>query len=112
MRQSRRPLYALGLLAIISLTGCQSPTDPDDTPDVDDFLVATVTPGTASAEAPTDGRTYRVVRGNNQPDDILAYDWKTTFSIAVLLNEQADDDDYEPLDTVSVRLLTSTTTVS
>jgi hypothetical protein len=95
MRQTRRSLYSLlALFAILSLAGCQSPTDADDTPDVDDFLVTTVTPSTATADASTDGRTYRVVRGNNQPDDILTYDWKTSFTISVLLNDKADDDDY------------------
>jgi hypothetical protein len=95
MRQTRRSLYSLlALFAILSLTGCQSPTDADDTPDVDDFLITTVSPSTATADRSTDGRTYRVVRGNNQPDEILTYDWKTSFTVSVLLNDKADDDDY------------------
>ncbi len=87
---------------------CQSPTDPDDTPSVDDFLVATISPSPATGDQATDGRTYRVVRGNNQPDDILAYDWKTTFSVSVTLNDKADDDDYL---TFPVDLTAATVTV-
>jgi hypothetical protein len=83
------------LLPVVAVTaGCQSPTDPDDTPSVDDFLVASVSPSPTTGNQSTDGRTYRVVRGNNQPDDILPYDWKTSFSVSVTLNEKADDDDY------------------
>ena len=39
------------------------------------------------------GKTYRIVRGNNQPDDILRYDWKARFTVNLTLNDQADDDD-------------------
>jgi hypothetical protein len=95
MHRECRKFAAVVLITLgIGAAGCQSPTDPDDTPAVDDFLVATVSPNTATADSSTDGRTYRVVRGNNQPDDILPYDWKTTFAITVTLNDKADDDDY------------------
>ena len=93
-RECRKSAVVLLIALGISAAACQSPTDPDDTPAVDDFLVVTITPGTASADPATDGRTYRVVRGNNQPDDILPYDWKTAFTITVTLNDRADDDDY------------------
>jgi hypothetical protein len=36
---------------------------------------------------------HRVVRGNNQPDDILTYDWKTNFTINLQFNDAADDKD-------------------
>jgi hypothetical protein len=75
------------------LSGCQSPTDPDETVDVDDFLEISVAPNPALADAATDGKTYRVVRGNNQPDDILPFDWKTTFTLTLTLNSKADDED-------------------
>jgi multisubunit Na+/H+ antiporter MnhF subunit len=100
----RRTNEALGAVLLLGLTtmlaGCQSPTEPDDVIAVDDFVEASVTPDPAEASTST-GRTYRVVRGNNQPDDILEYDWKTTFTIAILVNETANDDDLDlafPLD--------------
>jgi hypothetical protein len=89
-----RALLLLLVAATSVSTGCQSPTSADDTPDVDDILEVSISPDPASADASNDGRTYRVVRGNNQADEILAFDWKTTFSINLRLNDQADDDDY------------------
>ena len=89
-----------GLLLLMAMAGspfvlaCQSPTDPDDTPSVDDFLETSVNPNPAIAGESGDGRTYRVVRGNNQPDEILRYDWKTSFSVTARLNDKADDEDY------------------
>lgn len=93
------------LLFVPLMLACQSPTDPDDTLDVDDILDLSVAPNPAVAAAATDGRTYRVVRGNNQPDEILAYDWFTTFTITATLNEQANDEDADlefPVDLTSV----------
>lgn len=93
--EARCLFVACVVIALAAASGCQSPTDPDDTPSVDDFLVATVSPNPpVTAAASPDNRTYRVVRGNNQPDEILPYDWKTSFTVSILLNEQADDDDY------------------
>ena len=91
------------LVAGSALYGCQSPTDPDDVIGVDDFVEASVNPDPAMADSST-GRTYRVVRGNNQPDDILEYDWKTTFTVTVRVNDRAADEDLElefPLDITS-----------
>jgi hypothetical protein len=89
-----RGMYCLALAASVALlAGCQSPTDPDETVDVDDFLEIAVTPNPAIADASTDGKTYRVVRGNNQPDDILPFDWKTAFTLSLTLNSKADDKD-------------------
>ena len=88
-----RVARAVVIAALPLLTACQSPTDPDDTVDVDDFLEISVTPDPALADAATDGKTYRVVRGNNQPDEILPYDWKTTFTLSLLMNSKADDED-------------------
>jgi hypothetical protein len=81
------------VVSMLSIAGCQSPTDPDETLEVDDFLEVSATPNPTSATESTDGRTYRVVRGNNQPDDILVFDWKTAFTVMATLNSQADDDD-------------------
>jgi hypothetical protein len=73
-------------------SACQSPSSADDALDIDDILVVTA-PTTTTADASSDGKTYRVVRGNNQPDDILTYDWKSTFTIGLQFNDAADDDD-------------------
>ena len=41
------------------------------------------------------GKTYRVVRGNNQPDDILEYDWKVSFAVNVRLNSNSTSEDID-----------------
>jgi hypothetical protein len=84
-------LVAFGA-AIASAGGCQSPSTADDAIDIDDILVVTA-PSTATADASNDGKTYRVVRGNNQPDDILMYDWRSNFTINLQFNDAADDKD-------------------
>lgn len=81
------------VLMVPLLAGCQSPTDPDETLEVDDFLAVTANPDPTTASESTDGRTYRIVRGNNQPDDVLAFDWKTALTVTATLNSRADDDD-------------------
>jgi hypothetical protein len=83
------------LLAALAASGCQSPTDPSDQLGVDDVIDVVATPDPITADADTGGRTYRVVRGNNQPDDILAYDWHAIFSASLTFNSQATDDDVD-----------------
>ena len=98
---------AVALVASLPwLSACQSPTSPDDDLDVDDFLEITVSPNPAIADAATDGKTYRVVRGNNQPDEILPFDWKTSFTLFLTLNGRADDKDVLkfPVDLTTVQL--------
>jgi hypothetical protein len=89
MRRSLTALLAVLLIAP-AVAGCQSPSNADDAINYDDLVDSTFNPNPLTADQ-SDGRTYRVVRGNNQPDDILAYDWKTAFSIAVSLNSNATD---------------------
>lgn len=93
MISARVGLVCLMLTTAPWLTGCQSPTDPDETVDVDDVLSVTASPDPTTASEANDGRTYRVVRGNNQPDDVLAFDWKAATTITATLNSNADDDD-------------------
>jgi len=93
MTHSVRRIFVGFVVSVLAVAGCQSPTDPDETLEVDDFLEVNATPNPTTAIESTDGRTYRVVRGNNQPDDILVFDWKTAFTITATLNSQADDDD-------------------
>lgn len=82
------------VIALVS-SGCQSPTDPDDVVDYDEVLDATATPEPILADTATGGRTYRVVRGNNQPDDILPYDWHAVFTTTLTFNSQANDNDVD-----------------
>ena len=92
------------LLSSLVFAACQSPTSADDTLDVDDFVITSVSPPRASA-SPSSGRTYRVVRGNNQPDEVLEYDWVTSFSITVTLNGNATSKDIDltfPVDITAV----------
>lgn len=97
MRQSARRVYLpmLFAAAALSLWGCQSPTESSDTIEVDDFVDSSVSPSTATAVESTDGRTYRIVRGNNQPDDILAFQYKTAFRLSITVNSNAADDDVD-----------------
>ena len=90
----------IGVLALLLTSGafvvaCQSPTKSTETYDVDDFLDAAASPDPAPAAVCTDGKTYRVVRGNNQPDDILAYDWITRFSVTLTFNSNATSKDVD-----------------
>lgn len=102
----RRSPLILAVACCAVVTACQSPTDPEDTVDVDDILEVSASPDPTSAEASTDGRTYRVVRGNNQPDEILLFDWKTSFSVMARFTDQADDDEYLtfPIDLTSATI--------
>jgi len=84
-------LLAFGI-ATVWAGACQSPTSSDNSFDIDDILAVSA-PGTGTADVSSDGRTYRVIRGNNQPDDILTFDWKTTFTISLQFNDAADDKD-------------------
>jgi hypothetical protein len=82
------------MAAALLLSACQSPTNPDDTIGVDDFVDGSVSPDPVNATESIDGKSYRVPR-NNQPDDVLLYDWKATFGVTVRLNSKADDKDLD-----------------
>jgi hypothetical protein len=84
----------LSVLAALGGSACQSPSDTDSTLKVDDFVDAAATPDPTTAVAST-GKTYRVVRGNNQPDDILEYDWRASFSVSITINSNASDEDVD-----------------
>ena len=93
MTSSRRMPWAF--LAVVLLVGCQNPTNPDDVVDFDEVVDVTFSPDPIIADTATSGRTYRMVRGNNQPDDILPYDWHAVFSTTFTFNSKADDDDVD-----------------
>ncbi|HEU4686974.1 MAG TPA: hypothetical protein VFS23_01360, partial [Vicinamibacterales bacterium] len=76
-------------LATLAIAGCQSPTDPSDVVRYDEVVDVTAAPDPIVADTTTGGRTYRIVRGNNQPDEILPYDWHAVFSATVSFNNNA-----------------------
>lgn len=89
-------LRHLSLLAFVTtLSGCQSPTDPSDTVGYDDAIDVTTTPNPISADASATGKTYRIVRGNNQPDEIVSYDWHAVFTSTISFNSVANDEDVD-----------------
>jgi hypothetical protein len=93
---------ALLLAALAVSSACQSPTDASDTLNVDDFVDATVSPNPAIATTDTGGKTYRVVRGNNQPDDVLPYQYTAVFSVTTSINSNATSKSVELTFPVSV----------
>jgi hypothetical protein len=92
-----QPVLRVGtavLSAAVMFAACQSPTDPDDTIGVDDFVESTVSPDPVNANESTDGKTYRVPR-NNDTDEIRLYDWKASFTVTVRLNNEASNGDLD-----------------
>ncbi len=81
---------AFTIAALIASLACQSTTSADAALNTDDFVDASVSPSIATA-SPSTGRTYRVVRGNNQPDEVLPYQYTTTFTITTTINSNAND---------------------
>lgn len=109
MTRLTAPVRAAVLFSALAAVGCQKPTDPSDTVRFDEAVDIAANPDPIVADNQTGGRTYRVVRGNNQPDDILAYDWHTVFSASISLNSNADDDDLD-ID-YPVRVVATTLTI-
>lgn len=105
-----RDVARLGLFAAaLAAAACQSPTSPDDVVGYDEVVDVNGSPDPIVADAATSGRTYRVVRGNNQPDDILPYDWHAIFSATVTFNNQATHEDVDV--DFPVRITATTLTV-
>jgi hypothetical protein len=85
-----RSALAVSLVVVLcAATGCQSPTAASSTFNVDNFVDGSSSPNPVSADPSTDGRTYRVVRGNNQPDDVLTYQYVTSFTVTLSFNGNA-----------------------
>ena len=74
------------------MTGCQNPATADETVNYNDALTVSVSPDPIQADNQTGGKTYRVVRGNNQPDELLAYDWHALFTSSLVLTQTATDE--------------------
>jgi len=87
LRLTLRCAAAAGLIACV---GCQSPSSSSSTTSVDDYVAASYSPDPAIA-TPSKGVTYRVVRGNNQPDDILEYQYTTIFTANVTITSNPSD---------------------
>jgi hypothetical protein len=95
----------LVLGAAVALSGCQSPTEPDDVIVVDVFVEASQTPNPAEA-GPGDGRTFEKPQAE-LPSLILPYDWKVRFGVQLLVNGTATDKDLHlkfPIDITSVNI--------
>ena len=82
---------ALMLAALAASAACQSPTSASSVLNVDDFVDATISPNPANATTDTGGKTYRVVRGNNQPDEVLPYQYTAVFTVTTSINSKATD---------------------
>jgi hypothetical protein len=82
----------LALVAALSLAGCQKTSNTSTSVNVDTFVDSSSAPAIAVADGPGTGKTYRVVRGNNQPDDILEYQYHASFTTTVTINNHATDD--------------------
>ena len=90
---------AATVVAALVMCACQSPTDPDEAIDI---IEVTVSPSPASAAGPT-GRTYTVSRTDGSVET-REYDWKSTFTLDIVLTEDADKEEVGmdfPLDITS-----------
>ena len=91
----RAAIALVGAIAVLSAGACQNPNEPTDTIDYSEALEITVDPDPIVADGATGGKLYRVVRGNNQPDEMLPYDWHAVFSSTLLLNTNANSEDLD-----------------
>ena len=88
-------IVLVGAIAGLSTAACQNPNEPTDTIDYSEALEITIDPDPIVADGATGGKLYRVVRGNNQPDEMLPYDWHALFSSTLLLNANANSEDLD-----------------
>jgi hypothetical protein len=88
-------IVLVGALTGLSAAACQNPNEPGDTIDYSEALEITVDPDPIVADGATGGKLYRVVRGNNQPDEMLPYDWHAVFSSTLVLNANANSEDLD-----------------
>ena len=82
---------AVGVTGLL-VAACQNPSSPDETVNYNDALTVSVSPDPIQADNQTGGKTYRVVRGNNQPDELLPYDWHAVFTSSIVLTQVATDE--------------------
>ena len=84
-----------GAMTIYSASACQNPNNPGTTVNYNEALDITVDPDPIVADGATGGKLYRVVRGNNKPDEMLPYDWHAVFSSSLVLNDKDTDEDLD-----------------
>ena len=92
-RRATATCSVLVAMAALSAVGCQNPSSPSDTVNYNEALDITVTPDPIEADSSTGGKLYRVVRGNNQPDEMLPYDWHAVFASTLVLNDKANKEE-------------------
>jgi hypothetical protein len=88
-RRVRVATMLLAGVAAVSLAGCQKTDDTTTTLKVDDFVSAAITPNPATANGPGTGVFYRVVVGNNQPDETREYQYHVGVGIGLVINNNA-----------------------
>ena len=91
-RRVRVAVPLLAGLAALSVPACQKTDSTSSTLKVDDFVISTVTPNPTTADGPGTGVFYRVVIGNNQPDETREYRWHAAFGLGVTINNNATSD--------------------
>lgn len=81
-------LLLTGLTAL-AVSACQKTDSTSTTLKVDDFVISSYSPNPAAADGPGTGVNYRVVIGNNQPDEIREYQYHVPFGLTVTINNNA-----------------------
>ena len=92
---TRAAIVLVGAIVGVSAAACQNPNEPSDTIDYSEALEIRVDPDPIVADGATGGKLYRVLRGNNQPDEMLPYDWHAVFSSTLVLNSNANSEDLD-----------------
>jgi hypothetical protein len=92
-RQSAAVVFVA--FSVLAAASCQNPNDPTDTVDYSEALDISINPDPIVADTATGGKVYRVVRGNNQPDELLPYDWHAVFTSTLVLNANANSEDLD-----------------
>src|SRR5918993_2143605 len=92
-RRRRVVMMVIGGIAVISAASCQNPNEPGTTVNYSEALDITVDPDPIVADNATGGKVYRGVRGNNQPDEMLPYDWHAVFTSRLVLNANPNSED-------------------
>lgn len=90
-------IRAAGIALLVTIgvaaSGCQNPSSASATADYSTALDVGVNPDPILADTSTSGKTYRVVRGNNQPDEIMPYDWHAVFTTRLTANNNTTNEE-------------------
>jgi hypothetical protein len=92
----RAAVVILITLTAITLAACQNPSSASSsTTSYTEAVDISADPNPIVADSNTGGKTYRVVRGNNQPDEMLAYDWHALFSTTLSTTSASQKDELD-----------------